>query len=160
MHNNSRLLRVCALAGAGFMAGCSPLSPTDDTADGASTFLGLVVSDFSGTNAISVQNGAGTSESAPASWPQDLLADAPDDAVIIVSGAELSVTFADESVLLNSSTEPTEHHARVTFRFGAAGTNPCASEVFVGPFDVVIVSGETALDTDSLPFSGDLRPLV
>ncbi|MCH8852528.1 MAG: thrombospondin type 3 repeat-containing protein, partial [Planctomycetes bacterium] len=160
MCNNSRLLRVCALASAAFTAGCDGLSLPDDTADSASTFLGLVVSDFSGTNAISVQNGAVTSGSASASWPQDLLADAPDDAVIIVSGTELSVTFEDESVLLNSSTEPTEHHARVTFRFGAAGTNPCASEVFIGPFDVVIVDGETALDTDSLPFTGDVRNIV
>ena len=160
MCNNSRLLRVCALVGVAFVAGCDGLTLPDDTASGASTFLGLVVSDFSGTNAISVQNGAVSSESAPASWPQDLLADAPDDAVIIVSGTELSVTFADESVLLNSSTEPTEHHARVTFRFGAAGTNPCASEVFVGPFDVVIIDGEAALDTDSLPFTGDVRSIV
>ncbi len=160
MCNNSRLLRVCALAGAAFVAGCGVLSLTDDTADGASTFLGLVVSDFSGTNAISVQDGAVTSGSASASWPQDLLADAPDDAVIIVSGTELNVTFADESVLLNSSNEPTEHRARVTFRFGAAGTNPCASEVFVGPFDVLIVDGETALGTDSLPFTGDVRNIV
>ncbi len=157
---NSRLLRVCALAGAAFMAGCDGLSLTDDTSDTASTFLGLVVSDFSGTSAISVQNGAVTSESAPASWPQDLLADAPDDAVITVSGTELRVTFTDESVLLNSSTEPIEHRARVTFRFGAAGTNPCASEVFVGPFDVVILDGETAFDTNSLPFTGDVLNIV
>ncbi len=157
------MIAIGCLGSVGILAGCGA-APGDANA-GADEFFATEISDFGATHALTVKADAVTTESSAVGLPSDLLKNAPDEAAITLSAADVTVTivsdFAPQDLLLTGLTDPVvkadEHHATVTFHVAPPGGEACSSDDGVGPFGITIVEGVVTLAQDSLPLDADLR---
>lgn len=85
-----------------------------------------------------------------------MMRDAPDQAAIVLTLADIAVTFAGETAKrMNRTAKSGAAHASVGFRLARLGDNPCASEHEVGPFEVSFSDGVVTLSDESLPVPAD-----
>ncbi len=148
---------VCLLVGCGVVPGDVPM----DIGIGADEFLSAGVDGFGGNHPLVVEADKATSQSTTVSLPGDLLEDAPDDAAIVLSAADITVTVNGElSGRKNLAAKAAEHHASITFHFGPHGKGACDSDDEVGPFELTIEDGVVTLAEESLPLDASVRWIV
>ena len=144
---------VCLLVGCGVVPG--------DADVGANGFLSVGVDGFGGNHPLVVEADKATSQSTTVSLSGDLLEDAPDDAAIMLSAADITVTINGElSGRKNPAAKTAPHHASITFRFGPQGENACDSDDKVGPFELTVENGVVTLAEESLPLDARARSIT
>jgi len=147
-----RILWSCMVCAA--MAGCGLLPLYDISEETA--FLGVNVSNFSDPSALQARDNALTAKAEEVAMPTDLLDEVASGARIVLSASDVTVTIDNESARTMASSEPTEYHAQVTFHLGPEGTDACASEDTVGPFELTIINDVVTIELESL----DLAPAI
>ncbi|MBN1343768.1 MAG: hypothetical protein JXQ73_13880 [Phycisphaerae bacterium] len=143
---------VCVLCLVGSVSGCGWMFPLGPEAD--DSYLGVNLSDLGPVKVIRVSQDATRTQSTVISLPSDLIQSAPDDAVLILSVADLNVAV-DESSSRGKSTDY-EFLALITFRFAFSG-DPCNSNTKIGPFEISIANGKLNLPFISLPLTTEVR---
>lgn len=159
-----RTLMLCAGCIMSLPAGCGTgLFPGDDPDKGGTDsmmFLGVNVLQFGDPDALAVRENTLTSKAEEVTMPIDLLEVASSGAHLVLSASNVTVTLDTDFSLGEASAEPTEYHAQVSFHLGPAGSDICASEDVVGPFELTILDDVVTLDLESLELSPSVEAKV
>ncbi|MGB2986268.1 MAG: hypothetical protein WBE26_10325 [Phycisphaerae bacterium] len=155
------IIAIGCLGSVCLLAGCGTASFTSDGSLGSEDFFSAGVDDFGGNRPLVVEADKTTSQATTVSLPADLLEDAADHAVIVLSAADITATVNGElSGRKNPTAKAAEHHARVTFHFAAPGKDACDSDDEVGSFELTIEDGVVTLAEESLPLDIGARSTV
>lgn len=121
-------------------------------------FLAVSIPDFGGARALTVQEDGVTSEMRNVSLPEDLLRDAPGEAIILLSASNVTVDGDENQVI--RATQTVEHQVSVTFRLAPLDFDACSSDTQIGPFDLVTLSNVVTLADESLSLAGAARTVI
>ncbi len=158
-HREAAAIGLIALTGA--LVGCDTDLFSNAIASDEGAFMAVGLSDVGGTEGLTATADAVTSKSATISLPEDILADAPAEAFLAVSTADIAVVIngvpAGRS---NPAAKEQEHHAAITFRLAHENQEPCDSLDQVGPFEMTITEGVVTLAEDSFPLGAGARSVV
>ncbi len=158
MNRKATILSIWTLAA--WMSGCDTGVFWDDGAAESSDYLSITLSQFDNARAIPVEEDVVVSESADVFLPEDLLADAADEVMLVLSTPDASPTVDEGGGLVRSAGLFDERHVSVSFRLGYSSTDACATGVLVGPFDVSMIGDTVVPNRASLPLSAVARSVV
>ncbi len=143
---------ICLIALTGALVGCDTDPFSSVRASDQEAFMAVGLSDVGGTDGLTATADAVTVESATISLPEDILDDAPDEAFLAVSTADIAVVInGNPAGRSNPAAKAQEHHAAITFRLASENQAPCDSLDQVGPFEITITDGVVTLAEDSFP---------
>ena len=155
------IIAISCLGSACVLAGCGTAPFTSDGSLRSEEFFSAGMDDFGGNRPLVVEANETTSQATTMSLPGDLLEEAADDAVMVLSAADITVTVNGElSGRTNPTAKATEHHARITIHFAPPGKDACDSNDEVGPFELTFEDGVVTLAEDSLPLDTNARSTV
>ena len=160
MNKNTLIFSVWTSAAVIWMSGCGTGVFSGDEASESSEYLSITLSQFDNTRAIPVQQDAVVSESADVFLPEDLLVDAADDVMLVLSAPDVSVTDDTDADLARTGGLLGERHVSVAFRMGVSGTDVCETGVRIGPFEVTLIGDRVVQDSTSMPLSALARSVV
>jgi len=153
---------VCALCGTIGLTGCDVFTSSGGAAASAETggFLSIGIAEFSSARAIPVEDDGVASASAEVSLPRDVLEEAPDDAVMALRAPTVTFTAGEEVGQETPAGGGDEQQATITFRVSRPGRDPCASDIEIGPFELIVVDGEVTFAEELLPLSEEAEAVV
>ncbi len=118
------------------LVGCNAQENVKPEPDPVNPYFAVKIADFVGHRAIPVHPGDVGAEWVEVELPMDLLLAAPEEARLVLddSAVELEV----DGVPLTPADADQEYRITVTFRLSRSGDDPCASDIEIGPFVLII----------------------
>lgn len=156
-HIATFIIAAMAVCGATWIAGCDSLPLPDSAGSTTSEFVSVGTGKLGGAEPLAVVSDAVRSASASVVLPDDLLADASDEAFMVLSASDLSVAVDADPA---GQPAPISRYARITFGLARHGQDACESEHRVGPFELTFEDGAVTVAEESLALGAGARSVV